>query len=162
MNRQNLFPIRLLVAALACCALSVFARDPQSVALHATMIPLIQPHINSLTPPPKEWAMFPQDDPPPQANNSGQAPANGAQTANGNSSAGGNSSGGIVSAANLHSQAPQRELPLLWMVLTGALSLGAVVACGGLILQKDAPEELAENASADDLPVVSEELEVNA
>ena len=114
----------------------------------------------SLTPPPKEWAMFPQDEAPPAVapqNSQAGAAQGGNAAAPGASANGGNLSGGIVSAANTHS-APHRELPLFWLLVTGALSLGAFTACGSLILRKDASLD----SLASEIPVVSEAQEIKA
>src|SRR6185295_17665374 len=98
---------------------------------------IVLPRTGSLTPPPKEWAMFPQDEPPPQQ---GQAPQHGnPNSANGGATSG-ESTGDFSSAANAHS-VPAKNLPLFWIFVTGVLSLGAVAACGSLILRSDAAQQ---------------------
>jgi len=152
----------LLLTIAATCA---SAKDPNAMK-PATLLPTIGVSVGSLTPPPKEWAMFPQDEPAPQG---AQPPAQNAQnpgapkTAGGTGTAasGNESSGGIVSAANVR-QAPHKELPLFWMLLTGALSFGAITACGSLILRKDAASSNESEGTHDFVPVVPEHLEVKA
>ncbi len=157
MTRRNVLSSCTLAMVLSVVASSARAKDP--VALRNNFA---APRIGSLTPPPKEWAMFPQDEPPAaptQPGQAGQPPVNNVQPSNGtvanNASAANTSS--VVSAPNVRSQVPAKELPLLWMALTAVLSLGAVVACGGLILSKDAPEEFVDE---DGVPVVSEVQEI--
>ena|ERR1043165_1082453 len=140
-------------AALICAAFFVscgaFAKSPSHITNRSD---LDGPHIGSLTPPPKEWAMFPQDEPPPQqAQNPQQGNPNSTNNS-GNMVSGSANTGGIDSA---HARSGhQKELPLLWLLVTGALSLGAAVACGSLILRKD------QLADEDQLPTVSEVQEV--
>ena len=145
----------LTVLALICItAGAAFAKDP-CVFASPSIVHAAPVSFGSLTPPPKEWAMFPQDEPPATTPQNGQTPAqSNTAAATGNSVNGGSTSGGIVSAANTHS-APRRELPLFWLVVTGALSFGAITACGSLILRKDATPET-------DLPVVSDLQEITA
>ncbi|HLX62776.1 MAG TPA: hypothetical protein VKX17_15980 [Planctomycetota bacterium] len=102
--------------------------------------------------------MFPQDDPQ-QTPQNAQTPAN--------SNAGGaaqNGTGSLISAPNdpAHAAQKQRELPVFWLIVLGALSLCAVGACGNLILRNN--EEPAPEIGADDegVPVVSEEQEIKS
>jgi hypothetical protein len=152
-------PIRALAVLVATCitAAPTFAKDP-SVFVSPSFTPATMTTFGSLTPPPKEWAMFPQEEPPAAAPQNSQAPVQpNSATAPGTSAQSGHYTGGIVSAANAHT-APRRELPLFWLMVTGALSLGAITACGSLILRKDASLE----SSADEIPVVSELQEIKA
>ncbi len=160
MKRISILSCSMLPVLLLIAAVGVSAKDPASHAA-PSLFPSIT-HVGSLTPPPKEWAMFPQDEPPPQAP---QTPAQAGQNptpSNGQSSVGGSvhGSSGVVSAAHVHT-GPHREMPLLWMLLTGALSLGAIAACGSLIVQKGV-EEPAPGVDAQDIQEVSEALEVTA
>jgi hypothetical protein len=120
---------------------------------------IVLPRTGSLTPPPKEWAMFPQDEPQPQQ---GQAPHQGnPNAANGGAgSASSESSGNFVSAANAHS-VPAKSLPLFWIFVTGVLSLGAVAACGSLIMRSDAAQQ-AQTLGSGTVPVVSDAQEIRA
>lgn len=142
------------VLALASCG--AFAKDPRATTA-PSLVPIVSAATGSLTPPPKEWAMFPQDEPPPAAPQKGQNPAQPNNTiapgATGTSASGGAATGSLISVANTHST-HQRELPLFWLLVTGALSMGAFVACGSLILRK--------GVESDEIPVVSELQEVTA
>lgn len=160
MKQMTIFSHSILAVLMLATAADVSAKDPISNAA-SSLLPCVN-NTGSLTPPPKEWAMFPQDEPPPQAAQTpGQAGQNPAQS-NGQSTTGGSEHGssGVVSAAHAHTT-PHREMPLLWMLLTGALSLGAIAACGSLIIQKGA-EEFAASDDEEEIQEVSEALEVTA
>lgn len=155
MKKVWIHSIAVTAAAVFALAMNeAFAKDPRSTTA-SSLLPTICATANSLTPPPKEWAMFPQDEPPAAAPQKGQNPAqpNNAATPNapGTSTTGGAATGSLVSVANTHST-HQRELPIFWLLMTGTLSLGAFVACGSLILRK--------GAEAEDIPVISELQEV--
>lgn len=135
----------------------------------AIAISMKSPGVNNapraLTPPPKEWAMFPDEPPaaPPAAPN---APppnqANAPQQANqpSNAAVPAEANGGIVSAKV--NPAPARELPILWIAVTALLSIGAIVACGGLIFKNEelAGDEAPSVKMVAGVPVVSDEQEI--
>ncbi|MEI6233578.1 MAG: hypothetical protein WCT04_11030 [Planctomycetota bacterium] len=157
MHRTSVYTHFVVVTLIAIATTCSVAKDPRSER-RASVLPAIESVVGSLTPPPKEWAMFPQDEPTPLPQ---QAPAKNGQNpaqpnAPANVATGGTvESQGVVSATNAR-PIPQREFPLIWMLLTAGLSLGALAASGSLILRKDALSE------SDDIPVVSELQEVNA
>ena len=156
---MNMKRFQTLLLAILCCALAASSAMAKGsvrfdAAIHAA--PLI---VGSITPPPKEWAMFPEE-PPAQApaaqpGQAGHPPVAGgipAQTNPQNPSATAQSAmTGVVSAPVVH----HRDLPLVWLALTGFLSLGAMFACGSLILRKDEGAALPSG-----IPVISDTLEV--
>lgn len=130
----------------------------------STKTPGLNTAPRALTPPPKEWAMFPDEPaaPPPAAPNPPPNQPGAPQQANqsGNAAAPSAPQGGIVSAAI--APAPKRDLPILWIAVTGLLSFGALVACGGLILKK---EELESDVGPGvkmvaGVPIVPDEQEI--
>ena len=135
-----------LLFALAVLCSGVLAKNPETRSF-------FKPNTGSLTPPPKEWAMFPQDEPSPAQ---GAQQANQTSANNASGSVSGDRMGGIVPASNLHAR--QHELPLFWLLVTGLLSIGAMAACGSLIMRKDSPSP----AAKDTVPTVGEEQEVGA
>ncbi len=162
----------MLMTILFIFTASVFAKDPLSADANSLTRIAVR-STSSLTPPPKEWAMFPQDEapvtsplPPPQ-NGQNPSPAKGpGAPGNSNASAASDNTSGLVSAPNAR-PVQHKELPLFWLLLTGALSLGAITACGSLILRKDAT--IVSDASIDgaaqqvnEIPVVSELQEIKA
>lgn len=157
MKRFQALPLSL---AILCCALAASgarAKGSPRIGAAINAAPLV---VGSITPPPKEWAMFPEEPPalPPVAQ-PGQPPVAGGlppqahpQTQGGTvNSTAQPATVGVVSAPVAH----HRELPLVWLALTGLLSLGAMLACGSLILRRDEPA-----LSPSGIPMISDTLEV--